>query len=74
MIEIRTKLQRWGNSFGIVVPIGKIKKADMREGEEVTALILERKKVNLQKLFGAHKFKKPVEQLMRETDKELYNE
>lgn len=28
----------------------------------------------LRKLFGAHKFSKSVKQLMKETDKELYNE
>ncbi|MBI2449801.1 hypothetical protein HYV49_05915 [Candidatus Pacearchaeota archaeon] len=32
------------------------------------------KKPNLRKLFGAHKFSKPTEQLMKEMDEELYND
>ena len=34
----------------------------------------ENKKPNLRRLFGAHKFQKPVKQLMKEMDKELYND
>jgi len=37
------------------------------------AMIAENK-VDLRKLFGSHKFSKPVAQLMKETDEELYNE
>ena len=74
MIEVKTKLRRWGNSFGIVVPQHKIEEAQLKEGKEVRALILEENKVDLRKLFGKHKFKKSTEQLMRETDKELYND
>jgi antitoxin component of MazEF toxin-antitoxin module len=74
MIEIKTKLQKWGNSFGIVVPIKIVKEGGMKEGEEVSALILPKEKVNLRKIFGSHKFNKTVEQMMEETDRELYNE
>jgi len=74
MIELETRLRRWGNSFGIVIPISKIEKAGMKEGDEVKTLIMEEKKVNLRKLFGTFKFKKPTQQMMREIDKELYND
>ncbi len=74
MIEIKSKLRRWGNSFGIVVPRSAIKEdARIRENEEVVVMIM-KNKPNLRKFFGAHKFKKPVEQMMREIDKELYDE
>ena len=56
MIEIRTKLRNWGNSFGIVVPINKIENADIKEGEEITAMITKENKTDLRKLFGKHKF------------------
>ena len=46
----------------------------MKEGDEVKTLIMEEKKVNLRKLFGTFKFKKPTQQMMREIDKELYND
>ena len=74
MIQVKTKLRKWGNSFGIVVPINALEKENMEEGEKITALIIKEKKVNLRKLFGKHKFSKPVEQLMREADEELYYE
>ena len=74
MIEVKSRLQKWGNSFGIVVPVKLVKEKMIKEGEEVTALILPKEKTNLKKIFGGHKFSKSVEQIMSETDKELYNE
>ena len=74
MIEVRTKLIKWGNSVGIVVPLSKLKNTSMKEGKEVRALIMEENKVDLRKMFGSHKFSKPVAKLMKETDEELYNE
>ena len=74
MIEIRTKLRRWGNSFGIVIPISVVESGEAREGEEIRALIIGRKKVNLKKLFGKHKFSKSTKQLMHEMNEELYND
>ena len=73
MIEIKTKLRRWGNSFGIVVPLKAVQSAGVKEGEEVEVLF-KKNKVSLRKLFGKHKFSKPTEQLMKEMDEELYNE
>ena len=73
MIEIKTKLRRWGNSFGIVVPQRVVENVGAKEGEEIEVLF-KTNKVNLRKLFGKHKFSKPTEQLMKEMDKELYND
>ena len=73
MIELKTKLRKWGNSFGIVIPLNKINQGNIKEGEELT-IFLVKEKINLKRLFGAHKFKKPTEQMMREIDEELYNE
>jgi antitoxin component of MazEF toxin-antitoxin module len=72
MIEIKTKLRRWGNSFGVVVP-QRILESGFKEGDEIEVILRERK-VNLRKMFGSHKFKKPVSHLMKETDKELYDD
>ena len=73
MIEVTSRLRKWGNSFGIVLPINKLKGSGMREGEEVTAFIIRRRKTNLMKLFGKHKFKNSTEKIMREIDRELYD-
>lgn len=73
MIEIKSKLRRWGNSLGIVVPQNIIEKEKAKEGDEIVILLKERRP-NLRKLFGVHKFKQPVEQIMKEIDEELYDD
>jgi len=74
VIEIKTKLRKWGNSFGIVVPQKAVEQAKVNEGEEIRAFILESKPVNLKKLWGAHKFKQTGDEIMREIDRELYDD
>ena len=74
MIEIKTKLRTWGNSFGVVVPMNKLQNTNLKEGKDVRVLIVEENKVDLKKLFGKHKFSRSIERLMKETGKELYNE
>ncbi|MBI2672085.1 hypothetical protein HYX16_04075 [Candidatus Woesearchaeota archaeon] len=71
MIEVKTRLKRWGNSLGLVIP--KSKNEKMREGEEVIAIVIKKQNV-LKETFGTFKFKKTVQQMMKEIDKELYNE
>ena len=39
MIELKTKLRRWGNSFGIVVPQKAVEQEKVKEGEEVVILL-----------------------------------
>lgn len=75
MIEVKTKLKRWGNSFGVVLPIRVIEQEKMNEGEDIRILVKKEKKVNvLKETFGTIKFKKNTEEMMRETDRDLYNE
>jgi antitoxin component of MazEF toxin-antitoxin module len=71
MIEIETKLRRWGNSFGAVIPLTKIRGSGIKEGETITITIQKEDNV-LREMFGKHKFKKPIEKIMREMDKELW--
>ncbi len=74
MIEIKTKLRKWGNSFGIIVPLSKINQEDISEGEEVFVMMNKKKSNVLKETFGTFKFKKPVEQMMKEIDEELYDD
>lgn len=55
MIEIKTKLRKWGNSFGIVVPKKAIEDSKLKEGEEVTVLMNKEKVTVLREIFGALK-------------------
>lgn len=74
MIEIKAKLRKWGNSLGIVVPMNNLQKENFKENDEVVLLITKEKENVLKETFGIHKFKKPIKKLMKETNKELYNE
>ncbi len=71
MIEVRAKLRRWGNSFGIVIPISVVEREGAREGDEMTVLMKKDSGNTLRETFGTYKFKKSVKQLMKETDEEL---
>lgn len=57
MIELKTKLRRWGNSFGVVVPISAVEKEKVKEGEEVVILLNKEKNNVLREMFGTMKFK-----------------
>ncbi len=50
---IQTRIKKWGNSFGIVVPIDEIKERNLREGEEVIVKI--EKKRTIKQIFGSLK-------------------
>ena len=71
MIELSTKLRKWGNSFGIVVPIGSLQEENVKEGDEVTILMKKKRGNTLRETFGTYKFKKSTEEMMKEIDKEL---
>ena len=51
----RTKLKRWGNSYGIVVPRDLMEKEGLKEGEEIEISI--RKAFDVGHLFGKYPFK-----------------
>ncbi len=56
MIELKSKLKRWGNSFGIVVPQKAVKDEKIKEGDEVRVLINIKKESNaLTEVFGVLK-------------------
>ena len=71
MIEVRTKLKKWGNSFGVVVPISSAEKEGAKEGDEVIVLMKKEKGNVLRETFGTSKSKKSVKKLMKEIDEEL---
>jgi len=73
MIEVEARLRRWGRSFGVVVPMDKIKEANFREDEMVDLVIS--KRTNLfKKHFGTFKFKRPINEILKEGDKESWDE
>ena len=73
MIEFEAKLKRWGRSFGVVVPMDKIKKADIDENETVE-IIISKKQNPLKMHFGKFKFSKSVEKILKEGNEESWDE
>ena len=73
MIEIKSKLRRWGRSFGVVIPMDKIKKEKLVEDEEIV-LLVGKKKNPLKETFGTAKFKRPIKEILKEGDRESWDE
>ncbi|MBI2452028.1 hypothetical protein HYV50_03035 [Candidatus Pacearchaeota archaeon] len=74
MIEIKTRLRRWGNSFGVVLPMKAIENEKVSEGEEVVILMKRKKNNVLRETFGTLRFRKSTDQMMREIDEEIYDD
>jgi len=71
MIEYETKLRKWGNSIGLIIPKEDVKKEGLRDNEIVRAIIVPKKTVRVKDIFGKLKFKKSTEEIMKDVDKEL---
>lgn len=73
MIETEAVLRRWGRSLGVVIPMQKIREGQLRENEKIN-IILSKKENPLEKHFGKFKFKKSTAQMLKESDKEAWDE
>ncbi|MEK6873808.1 MAG: hypothetical protein AABW91_03105 [Nanoarchaeota archaeon] len=73
MIEIEAKLKRWGRSFGIVVPMEKIKLEGISD-RDVLAIFIKKGGNPLKKHFGTFKFKKATKEMLDESDRESWDE
>jgi len=71
MIECETKLKKWGNSIGFIIPKEDINREDLHEDEVVRAVIAPKKMVKVKDIFGKISLKKSTAQIMKESDKEL---
>ena len=54
-MQAKSKLKKWGNSYGVVVPKEIVEKEGLREGEVVEISV--RKAVEVERLFGKYPFK-----------------
>ncbi len=51
----RTKVKKWGNSLGVILPKDVAEKEGLKEGEEIEISI--RKSSDIKHLFGKYPFK-----------------
>ncbi|MGI0088384.1 MAG: AbrB/MazE/SpoVT family DNA-binding domain-containing protein [Nitrosotalea sp.] len=54
-MQAKSKLKRWGNSYGVIVPKDIIEKEGIKEGELVEISV--RRTVDVRRLFGRYRFK-----------------
>ena len=57
MTVIETKIKRWGNSFGIIIPSETIATKKIKENQNIGVIILEDSKKVLEETFGSLKNK-----------------
>lgn len=73
MLEMESRIRRWGRSMGVVIPMDKIKEAHLRKDEAVKILI-KRKKNPLEETFGTVKLKRSTQEILEESDRECWDE
>jgi len=73
MVEVTAQVRAWGRSVGVVIPKQTVMKTHLKPGDEVKLLIL-KKKNPLVETFGMGSFSKPTERILKEIDKEAWNE
>ena len=76
MEQIKTKVKKWGNSFGIVIPKEIINREGLKEEKEVFITIQQKRYTTVGDIMGIlkRKSKKSTQKIMDEIDKELWPE
>ena len=77
MEEIVTKVRKWGNSYGVLLPMFLIDNEQLKENSEVKITVRPHRKLTVGNLLefakkNPVKFKKSTEEIMKEMDYELY--
>ncbi|MEX2017304.1 MAG: hypothetical protein WD876_02425, partial [Candidatus Pacearchaeota archaeon] len=61
-----------GRSFGVVIPMEKIKEAEFSENDALE-LVIKKKKNPLKETFGTLKFDKTTQEILNESDRESWD-
>ncbi len=74
MVVIETKVKRWGNSFGVIIPRETIITQKIKENQNISVIILEDSKKVLHETFGSlkNKLKKSSQEIKDELKRDLY--
>lgn len=76
MTVVETKLRKWGNSFGVVIPMDVVEKEGMKEDENVRIIVVKNSREAFRKTFGMLKgrLRKSSQQMKDELRRELYSD
>ncbi len=72
MVEITSQVRQWGRSVGVVIPKETAEKAHIKTGDKIRLLIIG--KNPLRETFGILKLERPTEEIMKEVDREGWDE
>lgn len=73
MLVVQSKVREWGRSLGVVLP----KEQAKREGivkDDLVFILISKKRDVLKETFGKLKFKKSTDEMLKESDKEAWDE
>lgn len=73
MVEIISQVRKWGSSVGVVIPKEAAKKANVKTGDKIT-IIIQPERNPLKETFGILKPKRSTEKILKEVDKEGWDE
>ncbi|MFB6246488.1 MAG: AbrB/MazE/SpoVT family DNA-binding domain-containing protein [Candidatus Pacearchaeota archaeon] len=69
-MAIKTKVKKWGNSIGFIVPSSIAEKLNLKPGEEIE-FDIEKEKNVLKDMFGKAKKKKDSRKMIKSFGKEM---
>lgn len=73
MAEVTAQVREWGRSVGVVIPKETAARARIKSGDKIRLMIME-KKNPLSETFGILKLKRPTKEILKEVDKEAWDE
>ncbi len=71
MIEGKSNLRKWGNSFAIRISKEKLSLEKIKLNDEIR-FIISKKPTKVKDIFGKLKFKTPTDKILGQIDKELW--
>jgi antitoxin component of MazEF toxin-antitoxin module len=76
MEKINSIVKKWGNSYGIILPMEIIKNEDIKEGTKIEVIITSKGKTKVGDIFGIlkGKIKRDTSDLLKEVDRDFENE
>ena len=63
-MEIESKIRKWGNSYGVMLPKNFLESEHLQEEDIVKVNIS--KKAEIKKLRGLWNFKRPIKEIMKD--------
>ena len=75
MVIVETRLKKWGNSFGVIIPREIVDIEKMKEEEKISIIVIKKNSKALKETFGIGKGKitKSGQEFKDETRRELYS-